>query len=272
MAAAQATNMLHYMQAFANDQQHAAPTGYELKADEALGVNFLVCAQTGVKLLEKPICFPSGVRHYQGYRWLYAYFELKGIRNILEGALPPMLPATTREPQAFMNRDAIAQNFDSKSQREMTGSCEFCVAFRMPSELVTEGNVPNRDIWLIRFGHDKVSPFLQAVSSGDAEKVKQGLQNLGSDVVDDDKKSALMYAAHAGHSDVVSVLLAAQADPSQVDKTGNTALMWAAHSGDAQVIKQLLAVSSKDAKNVHGVSALEIAQEMQRAEAVAALS
>eukprot|EP00420_Gonyaulax_spinifera_P032001 CAMPEP_0197874456 /NCGR_PEP_ID=MMETSP1439-20131203/3964_1 /TAXON_ID=66791 /ORGANISM="Gonyaulax spinifera, Strain CCMP409" /LENGTH=74 /DNA_ID=CAMNT_0043493573 /DNA_START=1 /DNA_END=221 /DNA_ORIENTATION=- len=45
------------------------------------------------------------------------------------------------------------------------------------------------------------------------------------------KKSALMYAAQGGHTEVAELLVGKGADLAQADVEGATALMWAAVAG-----------------------------------------
>merc|ERR1719350_459923 len=113
--------------------------------------------------------------------------------SILEGQLPPMLPCTTKDPNDFGSLEAIADNFGSKDPKAVSSNCEYCVAFRVPAHLATKADTPGRDLWIVRFDQDLVSPFLQACKEGSLEKVKRGLDHFGTaELVDELGVSALM--------------------------------------------------------------------------------
>ncbi|CAE8725732.1 unnamed protein product, partial [Polarella glacialis] len=287
------------------------PARYGYKADLPLGVGFLVEERTTVKVLEKAIAIPSGQSNSQGYMILYAYCQKAGVESILQGQLPPMMPATKKEPAEFADLAAIADNFGiSVATKAAASNSEYCVALRVPAELATQAETPGRDLWIVRFDQDKVSPLLQAAKEGDAAKVRKGLGDGASgDVVDEEgisalmmaamagsadscqallenstnrtasvnyaepmsSRTALMFAAQGGHAEAVKVLAAASADVSKVDKEGTTALMWAAVAGKAETAKLLAAQGHKDLKNAQGLTALQIAEKMNHADTVAVL-
>ncbi|CAE8603590.1 unnamed protein product, partial [Polarella glacialis] len=224
---------------------------------------------------------------------LYAYCQKAGVESILQGQLPPMMPATKKEPAEFADLAAIADNFGiSVATKAAASNSEYCVALRVPAELATQAETPGRDLWIVRFDQDKVSPLLQAAKEGDAAKVRKGLGDGASgDVVDEEgisalmmaamagsadscqallenstnrtasvnyaepmsSRTALMFAAQGGHAEAVKVLAAASADVSKVDKEGTTALMWAAVAGKAETAKLLAAQGHKDLKNAQVV-------------------
>lgn len=62
---------------------------------------------------------------------------------------------------------------------------------------------------------------------------------ISVDTKDSEEKTALMYAAVAGHQDVVARLLAADADANAKDTTGKTVLMYAAEGGNEAVVKAI---------------------------------
>ena len=62
---------------------------------------------------------------------------------------------------------------------------------------------------------------------------------------DDTGMPALMYAANAGHSQVVQLLLDAGAQVDARDNAGYTSLMIAAGSGHAQLVELLLHAGAK---------------------------
>jgi len=251
---------------------------------------------------------PNGKPLQQGYVVLYAYCSEQGVTSMLSGQLPPMLPATTKEPVEFNSKIEIADNFGNKDAQEAvkTGTTDFCVAFRVPAELATKAETPGRDIWMIRFDQDTVGPFLQAAKEGDVALVSKGLDSgIHGEAVDENGVSALMmaamkgsvetcqvlldnfadpngaeptagrtplmFAAQGGASTVVELLLGKKADPSKADAEGNTALMWAAVANKAATVKVLQQFGFSDMTNKEGLTALEIAEKMGHADATAAL-
>lgn len=301
-----ANNLADYMEAAARNQKMEPPAGYGYSADVALRVGFLVDAKTTCKVLEKPICIPSGRKEVQGYMMLYAYCGKDGVESILSGQMPPMLPATLKEPIEFQSLTAIADNFGAKDPQAASSNSECCVAFRVPSELATQADTPGRDLWLVRFDQDQVGPFLQAAKDGEAAKVQKMLAaGVKGSVVDENgvsalmmaamagstdtckvlldgnaevnyqepnaMRSALMFAAQGGHSAVVELLVKSSGDLSKVDSEGQTALMWAAVAGKADTARILASGGWKDAKNKEGLTALQIAEKIGHAETVAVL-
>lgn len=295
-----------YVEALARNLKAEPPARYGYKADIALGVGFFVEERTGCKVLEKPVLIPSGEANHQGYLVLFAYCSKDGVESLLQGALPPNLPATRREPTDFESLAAIADNFGAKDPQAAAGNSEYCVAVRVPVDIATQAETPGRDIWMVNFSQDKVSPLLQAAKEGDAVAVRKALEaGARGDFADEDgitalmmaamagsgdsskaliskgaavnaaeptsHRTALMFAAQGGHTEAIKVLLAASADASKVDSEGQTALMWAAAANKADTAKLLLKSGHKDLKNQEGLTALDIAEKMGHAATVAVL-
>lgn len=297
-----------FMEAQARRGQSDVPGNYGYKADVDLGVGFYVCQKTKCMVMEKPICVPSGKRLAQGYMMLYAYCQKAGAVSILEGQLPPVLPATELEPSQFDSLAAIANNFGAKDPQAAANNSAYCVAIRVPAELCTQAETPGRNIWMVRFDMDKVSPILQAAKEGDAAAMAKGLlcSGLKADLVDEHGVSALMmaamagsvetckqllkhgadaagpepmagrtplmFAAQAGHCDVLALLLENGAEASTADLEGTTALMWASVAGKAAAAKLLAAHGFKDTQNKDGLTALGLAVKMGHTETAAALT
>lgn len=295
-----ASSMTDYMEAVARKQKLEPPMGYGYKADVGLGVGCFLEEKTGCQVLEKPVSFPSGKAEVQGYMVFYAFCKKEGMVSILEGQIPPMLPATTREPKDFQSRAQIANNFGiSESQADNN---THCVVFRVPSEMATQAETPGRDLWILRFDQDIVSPFLQAVREGNVEKVKSAISKFKGDVFDEEgvsalmmaafggweetckvllgsgadpncrephgSRTALMFAAQGGHVKAIDVLLGSKADTSLADSEGMTPLMWAAIAGKVEAVKKLMDVSDKSAKSKEGMTALQLAEKMQHADCI----
>jgi len=299
--------MAEYFEKVAREQHLEPPQGYGYKADVPLGVGCWVDQQSTCKVLEKPVCIPSGAPHHQGYLMMYGYGKKEAMVSILEGQMPPMLPCTMKDPKEFGSLEAIADNFGNKDPKAAAKDCEYCVAFRVPADLVTKVETPERDLWLVRFDQDLVSPFLQFCKEGNAAMVAKGVAHFGKgEIVDEtgisglmmaamggwqetcqalldaradasaaeprQQRTPLMFAAQGGHTGAVSALLAARADAAKADADGNTALMWAAVGGRTAVVQLLAPVSPKDAKDKEGRTARQIAEQMKHSETAAALA
>jgi len=298
--------MAEFMEATARSQKCELPAGYGYSMDLPLGVGFYKDEKTGCCLLEKPVCIPSGTPLIQGYIVLYAYCSKEGVESLLQGQMPPMLPATQKSPKEFDSLAAIADNFGQQNPAQKTEASKYCVAFRVPAELATQADTPGRNLWIIRFDQDVISPFLQLVKEGDAAKVAEGLSSgISGGVVDEEGVSALMMAANAGsletckallgkdadvnlaepkngrtalmfaaqggHSNIAKLLVDSGADVSKVDSEGSTALMWAAVANKAQTAEYLAACGSKDQCNKEGLSAAAVAEKMGHKDVVAVL-
>eukprot|EP00435_Cladocopium_sp_Y103_P008387 s3385_g2.t1 len=298
--------------ATARNQKGELPPSYGYRADTPLGVGFWTETTTQCKVLEKPIVVPSGQDHFQGYRILYAYCAEEGLTQLLEGALPPILPATTKEPSMFPSLEAISENFGAKDPKAAAWfvfcfagvenvaawymvncaapNSQFCVPLRVPGELATQVTdvAPGRDIWMVRFDQDLITPFLEAAKTRDAKKLREYLdRGVKGDTVDEDgvsalmmaateggaeacevllkggaavnhaernnKRTALMFAAQGGHLEAVKTLLAAKADTTQVDSETQTALHWAAVGGRLDTARLLASLGQKTAKNAQAL-------------------
>jgi len=172
--------------------------------------------------------------------------------------------------------------------------------------LTSQAETPGRDLWIVRFDQDLVTPFLQAAKTGDKAKIVAGMEEgVASETVDEqgvsalmmaasvgsaetceallkksanvnyaeptNKRTPLMFAAQGGFTDVVKVLVGANADTLQVDSEGQTALMWAAVANKALTASALVPLGGKDLTNQEGLTALAIAEKMGHADAIAAL-
>lgn len=305
----QSNCLADYMEAVARRQKAEPPQGYGYRAELELGVGFFQETKTGVKVLEKPVIIPNGDALHQGYRVFFAYCNKDGVESMLSGQVPPVLPATSRDPKDFEQLADIANNFGAKDPvgNAKAGGCDYCVALRVPSEIATQAETPGREIWMVQFNLDKVSPFLQAAKEGDKEGVTKGLQaGVPATAVDEDGVSALMMAAMVGSVDTCALLLdkgaeinaaephsgrtalmfaaqgstpqltetllARKADASKADKEGQTALMWSAVAGRLENAKILAGAGGKDTQNKEGLTAKAIAEKMGHNEVAAALA
>eukprot|EP00929_Paragymnodinium_shiwhaense_P070782 TRINITY_DN358_c0_g1_i1.p1 TRINITY_DN358_c0_g1~~TRINITY_DN358_c0_g1_i1.p1 ORF type:complete len:315 (-),score=93.49 TRINITY_DN358_c0_g1_i1:451-1395(-) len=300
-------NLADYMEAAARGHKADIPEGYGYKGDVALDAGFFMDERTGCAVHHKPVVLPSGKSGFQGYMMLFAYCGQEGVRALLQGSLPPMMPATQKAPNDFESLAAIAANFGHTKPETATENSRFCFPFRVPAELAVRADAPGgRDIWVIRLDQDTVTPLLQAAAEGNLELVNQCLKGGVSGAVVDHlgttalmmaamngkadvckallahgasinaaepvgSKTALMFAAQGGHVDAAKLLLDGKADASKADNEGATALMWAALAGKEDMIRLLLPRSQKAAKNKEGLSALDIANKVGHADAIKAL-
>ncbi|EIL94573.1 ankyrin repeat domain-containing protein, partial [Rhodanobacter sp. 115] len=107
------------------------------------------------------------------------------------------------------------------------------------------------------------------VRDDDAEGVKLLLKHRAAvNVVDANRRSALMVAAAEGHEQIARALRAANADVALADRHGSTALMEAARAGAVGIV-QLLAEAQPDARvrDSHGRDALTLACQSAHAHA-----
>lgn len=298
--------MADYMEAIARRSKADPPAGYGYKAELELGVGFFRWEGNGVKVLEKPVIIPSGNPLHQGYRVFFAYCSKEGVESMLSGQVPPALPATSLEPKDFPTQADIANNFGAKDAAgsAKAGGCDYCVALRVPAEIANQVETPGRELWMVQFNLDKISPFLQAAKEGNKDAVQAGLNGgIASTACDEDGVSALMMAVMAGsletaqlllskgadasgaepisgrtplmfaaqgsNAKLVEALLAAKADATKADKEGQTPLMWAAVAGRTEAAKILAGRGNKDAKNNDGLTAAAIAEKMGHTEVAA---
>lgn len=229
-ATANSVCLADYMEAMARQAKVKFPDGYGYQFDGKLNAGFYLEEKTGCLVHDKPVVLPSGQPGLQGYMILYAYCSKEGMEALLEGNLPPMLPATTKAPTDFASLAAIASNFGAAKPEENAEKSKYCFAFRVPAELTAQADAPGRDIWIIRLDQDVITPFIQAAIDGDAAKLSEGLKGgISSGTVDQIGTSVLMQAAFRGSPDACKVLLDKNADVNYSEPVGKkTALFFAA--------------------------------------------
>jgi len=297
-----------FMEAVARKQKAEPPMRYGYKLEVDLGIGFLREEQTGCQVVEKPVVIPSGRKEFQGSAVFFAYCGKEGMMQLLQGACPPVLPASKKEPADFASLEAIADNFGAKDAKAASTNAAYCVPLRVPVEIANQAQVPGRDIWMVQFNLDKISPFLQAAKEGDAAKVKSIIadpEGVKGPIVDEDgvsalmmaafagsvetcqallsggaeinyaepdqNRTALMFAAQGGYSQVVQALVSSKADASKADSEGQPALHWSAVANKAETAKLLSVHCPKEAKNREGLTAIAVAEKMKHADTVAAL-
>lgn len=289
-----ATNMHDFMEGVARRMNVKPPPGYGYEMDVELGVGFYREQRSGVKLLEKPIILPTGKAPGVGDALIFfAYSSKEGVEALItSGATPPKLPATQKEPKDFASLEAIADNFGAKDVSKAKN--EYCVAVRVDGALANKVDTPGRDIWIVSLDQDKITPMIDAASSGDTAKVSKILaEGVSSEIYDEDGvsllmiasvsgsaptvdvllkananpnyatangRTALMCAAQGGHTAILDLLVKSSADVNKVDDEGSTALIWAAIAGRVDATRFLAGFGNKGVKNKQGLTALELAQ------------
>eukprot|EP00041_Stephanoeca_diplocostata_P020659 m.466997 g.466997 ORF g.466997 m.466997 type:complete len:1197 (-) comp21631_c0_seq6:406-3996(-) len=88
-----------------------------------------------------------------------------------------------------------------------------------------------------------VEPLHAAAADGDVRLLKDELDFLHVDTLDDNGRTALMIATMYNRANAVGVLLRAQSDVRRVDHDGRTALLWAAFCGHSRILKTLIRAS-----------------------------
>jgi ankyrin repeat protein len=129
-------------------------------------------------------------------------------------------------------------------------------------------------------GHSNASStynqqIFDAVKNGAGGMLEELLSRyVGSpDCKDDKGRTPVMVAAEAGDAALVGVCIEHNADVNAIDAEGETALMKAIYGGHLDVVKLLFSEEAAlDMRNNEGLSALEIAQEMEHKAVVAFLT
>ena len=111
------------------------------------------------------------------------------------------------------------------------------------------------------------SMLLNSAKNNDLTGVRALLdQGVEVNTLDEDKRTALMYASYEGYSDVIECLLSHGADPTLFDINGRTALMFAASGPFPGAVLMLLekgaAVNVQD-KDEHYTALMYAAAEGQ---------
>ena len=83
--------------------------------------------------------------------------------------------------------------------------------------------------------------FHKAALDGDITAVRQVLSgSINIDTLDEDGRTALMYAAYNGHTDIARILIEKGADVNLTDPNKRTALMFASSGPSPETVKLLL--------------------------------
>jgi len=118
--------------------------------------------------------------------------------------------------------------------------------------------------------HD-VTPLMTAAYNGEMEAAEALLADgVDPNAKDDDRRTALMFAAAKGHTGIVNLLLNYRADPNLRELAyGRTALMGAAHKGHLDTVEALLAGDADaNAKDNDHMTAMDLAKEAEHSEIV----
>ncbi|EFJ30043.1 hypothetical protein SELMODRAFT_270723 [Selaginella moellendorffii] len=110
-----------------------------------------------------------------------------------------------------------------------------------------------------------VTPWWQGAKKADESKLMELLEDEGRDVdaIDDNKRTALLFAAGLGSESCVRSLIEAGADIDWQDQDGYTALHIAAGYVHSNVVKALLELGADpDVEDSKGRSSLKLAQDL----------
>ena len=112
--------------------------------------------------------------------------------------------------------------------------------------------------------------FFTAVKTGNVQVVKDlvAKRAVNPDFVrDGDRRTALMYAASYGRTNVIRYLLTRKIDLNAQDPNGTTALMWAAYKGQTKAVEILLqARADTKIRRDGGDRALDLAKKFKQHE------
>jgi hypothetical protein len=118
----------------------------------------------------------------------------------------------------------------------------------------------------LRYGQDAAAwelgePLVEAARSGDEKAIKSMLSQKDVkafiDHQDGDGRTALMWAAYGGHTEVVKLLLDKGAHVNVQDNDGCTALMWPAYKGYTEITRLLLDKADPNLQDDFGMIALD---------------
>lgn len=317
--------MTEYFEAYHLKQALFIPDGYVPEVELPSRIRFYRNERLGIKVYDRPIIIPSGTPLDSQYAIVYGMTTQDGVHSIvLQGdqfwrssatvrhgdwqgdlfrMMPVMLPASKKEPAEFDSLEAIANNFGTK---ELWG--HYCIAFRVPLALMTQAELPGRDVWMVRFDRDIISQIFSSCIAGEGERVAKLLEPgwVRGDIMDEDQVSALMMAAVGGSAKAVQALIQhgaivnyadpyhrsaifysaqygtveaagalcqCKANPDQVDDKGNTPLIWSAiyDQGDVAGFLSIKCID-KLMENNEGKCAIEIATEMGNQHVIDALT
>lgn len=127
---------------------------------------------------------------------------------------------------------------------------------------------------LVMFIPMRAQDVFTAAAKGDLDQVKSLINNNKDLVyaVNDNKKTALHFAAEKGHVDIVRFLLDSGAEVNATTAGGNTALVFAAQNGHNDVGKLLLQKGAKvDIRNKYAMTPLFFAADRGNVEMAAML-
>ncbi len=113
-------------------------------------------------------------------------------------------------------------------------------------------------------GTETVSPYslLKWVKANNIEKVRRVLEQKPkgkTDQADREHKTALMWAADLGYTEIAKLLLEYHADPAKAHKSQPPPIFWAAKNGHAGIVQLLLDAGEDANTKWNGQSVLSVA-------------
>ncbi len=203
--------------------------------------------------------------YFKNLKKIVVLIALSSFFSVFAGSYEDFF-AAIKQDDARTVQNLLQRGFDPNT-RDPKNFHGLFIALREPSPNVVQVliNIPTIDLNTLT--EQGESPLMMAVFKGQVE-IAQQLIKLGADV-NKTGWTPLHYAATAGHSQLVSILLAnyAYIDAESPNKT--TPLMMAAHYGTAGVVKLLLEEGADPLlKNDVGLSAIDFAQKANKTDAV----
>lgn len=198
------------------------------------------------------------------------------------GDLPPSVTRMPTDPQPTLANAVTSTPLEFLTARAASGDEVMADAARAKLEGEEVEGSDDGGVYL----EEEEDALIQAARDGDLDRVQLLLHldagnadrdpevNINVNATDADEATALMWAVHEGHPQVVTLLLAADGiDVNAVDASGKTALICAAHRGHAEVVTLLLGADGIDvnAADASGGTALICAADKGQTEVVALL-
>ncbi|EET02674.1 Hypothetical protein GL50581_61 [Giardia duodenalis ATCC 50581] len=131
---------------------------------------------------------------------------------------------------ALGDTDMVSQHLDERGQTDKQGRTALILAAQNGRDEVVKFLMKHES------GVSGWTSLICTAYLGDVDAVRDNLHEKGCK--DIDGKTALMWAARQGHTEVVRLL--GEHEGGVQDSNGMTALMWAAHNGHTECVKLLL--------------------------------
>jgi serine/threonine protein kinase len=187
---------------------------------------------------------------------VYLNSEKKALDNHSDSPIFPIQSRLNHDAQEFSEFAKLDVNHSELSAQPLHNDdpVEEHQRMQMDKQTVIDQQTKTDDIAYL-----SPSSLFKGASAGDTESVIAALaSNISSNsLIHSSGQTALILAAQAGHTEVIQVLLEAQADLNHQDHQGRTALMWGVDQGRSEVVKFLLdRGADKNLRDAAGETAL----------------